>query len=64
MANKQKMKDYTVMAMSNELLTLSISARSLEEAFQKAQDLKEEDFMEILGECMDGEFHIAGVYES
>jgi hypothetical protein len=43
---------------------IEIQATSLEEAVQKSASLKENDFITIEGDYLDGSLEITGVYKS
>jgi hypothetical protein len=63
-AKTQKTKTYTVHAVSKSLVYIDIQAKDLDEALAKAKDLGEKDFVDILGECVDGSFCIVGLNEA
>jgi len=44
-------------------IIIDMSAKDLDEALVKSKDLNEHDFVDILGEYMDGKFRVTGVYE-
>jgi len=60
----EKNKEYQVQALVKAIVSVSVNAKNVEEALQKSKELKEEDFVEILGEHLDGDFRITGIYES
>jgi hypothetical protein len=60
----KKARRFCVQALSKGLVTIDITASSLEEAVEKSKALEEKDFVEIVGECLEAEFRITGVYES
>ena len=60
--NKDRQKDYTVQAKLDLVVSINISARSLEEALEKSKQLKVQDFVDILGDYIDGEMEITGMY--
>jgi hypothetical protein len=59
-----KIKTYQVMAKVEVDVSIEVQATSLEEAIQKSSSLKEQDFITIDGEYLDGNFEITGVYKS
>jgi hypothetical protein len=59
-----KNKKYLAMARISVDVTTEIEASNLTEAAQKAVSLKEDDFITIDGEYLDGCIEITGVYES
>jgi hypothetical protein len=59
-----KLIEFEVQARLNILVSISVSAHSLEEALEKAKHLSESDFVEFCGDYMDGEFKVTGVSES
>lgn len=59
---KNNLKKFTVSAVLNLNVTVDVTARSLEEALQKSKELKDHDFVEILGEYLDGSFEVTGIY--
>jgi hypothetical protein len=59
-----KNKKYLAMAKISVDVTTEIEASNLTEAAQKAVSLKEDDFITIDGEYLDGGIEITGVYES
>ena len=61
---KTTSKQFTVQACSRTLVTLEITAVSLSDAIQKANGMKEDAFVSVKGETLDGDFWITGVYES
>jgi hypothetical protein len=56
-----KLKKYTVYAISRNMISKEILATGLDEALLKAKELKESEFVDIVGECVDGDFWIQGV---
>ena len=62
--NKSKRpKTFTVYGKSTMEVGLEITATSLPEAMEKASKLTVEDFVEVNGEYIDGDFRIIGVNE-
>lgn len=57
----KKVYTYGVWAKTSHLTNIEIKADSLEDAVAKAKELKEEDFVEVHGEYVDGSFEIRGV---
>lgn len=57
----KKVYTYGVWAKTDHLINIEIKAESLEDAVAKSKELKEEDFVEVLGEYADGNFEITGV---
>ena len=60
----KKLEDYIIQARCNLLVSITIPANNLEEAVTKSKEYKEEDFVTIADEYLDGEFEITGVYKS
>jgi hypothetical protein len=58
-----KLGTYIVMGKVQIDTTCKVTASSLEEAINKARDLKEEDFVDILGDYNDGSLKVYGVFE-
>jgi adenosine deaminase len=61
---KDKQKDFEVQAKLELLVSVTVSAKNLDEAIEKSKGFRETDFVDILGDYMDGNFYISGVYES
>jgi hypothetical protein len=59
-----KTKGYQVLAKLEVSIGIEIQATSLEEAVQKSASLKENDFITIEGDYLDGSLEITGVYKS
>jgi hypothetical protein len=59
-----KNKSYQVVAKLELYVSAEIFAVGLEEAVQKAITLKEDNFVEILGDYLDGVCEVTGVYQS
>jgi hypothetical protein len=59
-----KMIEFEVQAKLDLLVSTTVSAKSIEEALEKAKGLQETDFVEFLGDYIDGKFRVSGVYES
>jgi hypothetical protein len=55
---------YTIQAKLDLLAGLTISADSLEDALEKANKLKEEDFVEFADEYVDGSMKLTGIFEN
>jgi hypothetical protein len=60
----QRLKRFTVYAISRSLVSREITATDLDEAYGKAKSLEENGFVKYLGEVVDGDFWIQGVIES
>ena len=60
----QKTKEYQVYAVIHSWVSIGILAKDLDEAVAKSKNLEESDFVDTLGECIDGDFRIVGVQES
>ena len=58
-----KHKRFMVYAKVENQVGVEVSATSLSEASDKAQTLKDDDFVEVLGEELDGAFRVIGVHE-
>jgi hypothetical protein len=52
---------YQVYARLNLEVSVKIKAETLEEALKEARTMKEEDFVNILGEYLDGRMKVIGV---
>ncbi len=61
---KEKPREFEVQARLVLLTTLTVSAKSLEEAMAKAGLLQERDFVEFAGDYIDGSMRITGIFES
>jgi hypothetical protein len=59
-----KLKTYMVMAKCNRDVSVEIKAESLGDAVAKAGDLKDEDFVKVIGDYNDGSTIVYGVFES
>ena len=53
---------YTIQAKLNLEVGIEVKAASLEAAVETAKTLKEEDFVTILGDYMDGDVQITGAW--
>lgn len=58
-----KLKRFMVQANCERTVSLEVLAKDLDEALVKAKELKDDDFVEVLGEYQDGNTHISGIYE-
>ena len=61
---KDEPKKYTVQACSRNLMTRDVTANSLADAVEKANRMKESEFVSFKGEVIDGDFWITGIYEA
>jgi hypothetical protein len=59
--SKKKQQEFCVYAKSKEIVSVTITAENLDAAVAKAKEMKEHDFVEVLGECIDGSFELLGV---
>jgi hypothetical protein len=59
-----KLKTFQVMAKCHRDVSVEIKAENLEDALVKAKELKDGDFVEVLGDYNDGSTEIYGVFES
>ncbi len=59
----KKLQAFTVMAELKITCGITIHAEGLEDAAQKAKELKETDFVDIKDEYMDGDIRVTGVWE-
>lgn len=59
-----KLKSYQAQAKIEVWVSTEIQASNLIEAAQKASALKEEDFITVDGEYLDGRIQITGAFES
>ena len=57
-----KLKTYTVYAKCEREVGLTVRAESLEEAIVKAKELDEDDFVEVIGDYLDGSTTISGIH--
>ena len=57
------MKTFQVSAKLDLFVSTEIQAKSLEEALEKARKFKEQEFVTILGDYLDGNMEITGIYE-
>lgn len=63
MADKsKKLKTYCVQGQLKLMVSIEVSAHDLDEALAKSKEFNEDDFVDILGELIDGNFKITGVY--
>ena len=62
--SKEKQNEYAVWADVQRTVIVKVSAKSLEEATEKARLLDEDEFVTVNGEHIDGEFEITGVLKS
>jgi len=56
------MKTYYIMAKVTANVHLAIKAKSLEDALEQSEILKDDDFINVKGEWVDGEHEIIGVF--
>lgn len=63
MLKKPQERSYQIQAEVRSVVCLQMDTVSLEEAITKAKDFKADDFVEYVGEHIDGDFRISGVYE-
>ena len=61
---KDKQKDFEVQAKLELLVSITVTAKDLNEAVEKSKELHENDFTDFLGDYIDGSFRVTGVYES
>mgnify|MGYP001559823117 CR=1 FL=1 len=59
----KKLTTFNVMAKLTLDVSIAIDAESLLDALYRTTELKEQDFVTIDGEYLDGEMKIIGVYE-
>jgi len=57
------MKTFNVSAKLDLFVTAEVKAETLEEALEQARKMKEQDFITINGEFLDGSMEITGIYE-
>lgn len=55
-------KKFNIQAKLDLLVSIEISARTLEEALLKSKELEVDDFININGEHLDSEMQITGIY--
>ena len=60
---KLQERSYQIQAEVRSIVCVQVDAVSLEEAVTKAKAFSAGDFVEYLGEHIDGDFRISGVYE-
>jgi hypothetical protein len=58
----KKLETYCIQAVLKLMVTVEISAPDLDTALAKSKEFKEEDFVTILGDYMEGNMKITGVY--
>lgn len=61
---KPKLKLYKVMVKCKVDVYVDVKAESLDQAFEKAKHLDNEDLFTFKGEYIDGETTVYGVFES
>lgn len=59
-----KQKTFMVMAKCYRDVSVEIKASSLEDALEEAKELKDSDFVDVLGSYNDGSTEVYGVFES
>jgi hypothetical protein len=59
----KKLSSYSVYAKLTLEVSVSIKAESLADAVVQARELKELDFVDVLGEFCDGSLKVTGVLE-
>ncbi len=62
-SNKVQLQTYTIWAKLNVVVAKNIKAASLGEALTQSRELKENDFVEFLGDYNDGSMKVLGVME-
>jgi hypothetical protein len=60
----EKQKDFSIWAKTSVYSLVTIKAKDLEDALTKSKEMKDTDFVEVLGEYMDGDFKVTGVMET
>lgn len=60
----KKVKSFNVTAKLNITCNIDIKAESLEDAIEQARTLGETDFVDILGDFIDGNMYVIGVYDN
>lgn len=63
MSKKPKTRTFFVQSKIDLFTTVEVTATCLEEALQVARELKTTDYVEIIGEHIDSEVEVTGVYE-
>ena len=58
----KKVKTYQAQAWIHTWVGVKVVAKDLDEALLKAKELEESDFVEVLGEPIDGSFELTGIY--
>ena len=58
------LKTFMIMAKCYRDVNVEIRAENLEEALVKSKELKDEDFISVLGDYNDGNTKIYGIFES
>ena len=61
---KNILSDYSVPVKATVEGTIAIRAANLDDAFQRAKEVKLKDFIEINGELWESSFEVNGVYKS
>ncbi|KKK74511.1 hypothetical protein LCGC14_2883040 [marine sediment metagenome] len=59
-----KRNKYSVWAELRQTVTVDISAKSLDEALERAKELKEGEFVTVEGEYVNGKFEVTGVIKN
>jgi len=60
----KKVKSFMVTTKLNIDCSINIKAESLEDAVQQTLGLRENDFVDIYGDYMDGDMRVTGVLEN
>ena len=61
---KNTLKSFGVWAECRRQVIVTIEAKDLDEAVVKSKTLKDDEFVEVVGEYADGETRIIGVLEN
>ena len=57
-----KIRKFYVQAKIDVLVSVELSARTIDEALEKSKTLKVEDFITVDGDHIDSEMEITGIY--
>jgi hypothetical protein len=62
MAKKDLRKTYNLRASIKVITAIEVQAETLEEALEKGRQLDTENFIRFLGDHIDSEFELTGIY--
>lgn len=61
--SKEKNKKYAVQAKLSLSVCIETDGKNITEVLEKSKSLNESSFVKVLGDYLDGEFEITGIYE-